>query len=425
MKENKFQTPALESADGSTPPVHRGHDWIAKAACLVLAFVIWLYVMTVDSPEHEEVFYSVDVTLTNTSVLEGESGLSVYSGYGNTVDVTVIGKKSVINKLSAEDIRVNADVSGVKTAGLHSVALQAELPAGLSLGSLSQNTIQVYCDEKSSTVVDIRARLSSFTMASRLEMGELEPEYDTVVVSGPKTALAQISCALVTLDLGNVDASVTASGKLVLLDSAGNRIENPYLRMSRTEVTVSVPVYILKTLPLRVNYKYGYYNDQNVRVTLSPDVLTVKGDPAVLDSMTEIVVATLDEKKIDKDKTTMGVALELDKSLTVTDGTTNVNISVEQLGTYTDQYTVTDIDVTGAVGIRYEILDDALTVLVRGTLEQLAHLKATDFSATVDLGGYTEQSSGIITLPVTIQIDSAYASGVYELGDYSVQVKLN
>lgn len=425
MKENESKEPALESADGSPAPVHRGHDWIAKAACLVLAFVIWLYVMTVDSPEHEEIFYSVDVTLSNTAVLEGESGLSVYSGYGNTVDVTVIGKKSVINKLSAEDIRVNADVSGIKTAGLHSVALQADLPAGLSLGALSQNTIQVYCDEKSSAVVDIRARVSSFTMASRLEMGEIQTEYDTVVVSGPKTALSQISCAQVTLELGNVDASVTASGKLVLLDASGNRIDNPYLRMSRSEVTVSVPVYTTKPLPLRVNYKYGYYNDKNVRVTLSPSVLTVKGDPALLDSMTEIIVATLDEKKIDKDKTTMGVALDLDKSLIVTDDTKTVSISVEQIGTYTDQYTVTDIDVTGAVGIRYEILDASLTVLVRGTLEQLANLKATDFSATVDLAGYTEQSSGIITLPATIRIDSAYADGVYELGEYSVQVKLN
>lgn len=424
MKTSKSEAPVLQNEEISSASPRKNHDWIPKALCLLFAFFIWLYVMQVDSPEHEEVFHSVSVELINTSVLEGESGLSIYSGYGNMVDVTVIGKKSVINKLSSEDIRVNADVSDLKTAGFHSVSLKADLPAGLTLGSLSQNSIQVYCDEKASAVVDVRARLTSFTMASRLEMGELQTDYDTVVVSGPKTALSQISYALVTLDLGNVDASITATGKLSLMDSSGNRIENPYLRMSRSEVTVYVPVYTYKTLPLTVRYKYGYYNSENVNVTIQPSTLEVRGDPAVLDRLTEIVVATLDEKKIAGDVTQLA-PLELESGLTAADGTENATIRVEHIGTYTHTFNVTDIDVTGAVGIRYEILDKSLSVTVRGTLEQLSRLKTTDFSAVVDLSGYSENSSGVIREPAVIRIDSTYAAGVYEIGDYSVQVKLN
>lgn len=411
--------------DGKTAGDMRGGgSWLPKIACLFLSFVIWLYVMQVDSPEHEETIYSVGVTLTNTSLLEGKQGLSVYSGYGNTVDVTVIGQKSQISKLSVEDIRITADVSQITTAGSHSVPIEVELPAGLSLSSVSQSTIPVYCDEKASIVVDVRARISSFTMASRLEMGELETDYDTIIVSGPREALDEIGYALVVLELGAVDASVTASGKLTLMDKNDMAIENPYLRMSRSDVTVHVPVYTTRTLPLRVSCKYGYFNEENVEITVTPSELTVRGDPEILDAMTEILVTTLDEKKISGDITQM-VQLELPGNLAAVDGTENVILQLSHINTYAIAFTVTDIDVIGATDIDYEILDKSISVTVRGTLEQLRQLKTNDFSAIVDLSGYSPQSSGVIRETARIRIDSADAENVYEIGEYTVQVRLN
>lgn len=401
-----------------------GGSWIPKGICLLLAFIIWIYVMQVDSPEHEETFYSVGVTLTNTSVLEGREGLSVYSGYGNTVDVTVIGSKSVINRLSAEDISVTADLSQITEAGSHAVPLNVDLPSGLSLSSVSQNSVQVYCDEKSSTVVDVRARISSFTMASRLEMGTLDTDYDTVIVTGPKEALDDIGYALVTLELGNIQASVTASGKLVLIDKNGNSIENPYLRMSRSEVTVSIPVYTTRTLPLTVAYKHGYFNEENVEIQLTPSTLTVRGDPEILDDVEELLVTTLDEKKI-SGNITQRVPLQLPDGVSAVDGTENVTLQVTHIDTYTSVFNVTDIDVVGARGIDYEILDQSIAVTIRGTLDQLRVLRTSDLSATVDLSGYSSDSSGVIRETATIHIDSAGAQGAYEIGEYTVQVKLN
>jgi len=424
----------VKNEDRNSPALHQGEDaalsqihkrkWLPKLICLFLAFIIWLYVMQINNPEHEETFYSVDVTLINTATLEGTQNLSVYSGYGNTVDVSVVGMKSVISKLSPEDIRITADVSQVTSAGSHSVPIHVELPSGLSLGAVSQNAVQVYCDEKASIPVDVRARISSFTMASRLEMGELETDYDSIVVSGPKEALDEIAYALVTLELGNVNASVTASGKLVLIDKGGAVIENPYLRMSRSEVMVQIPVYTTRTLPLTVAYKHGYFTNENVSVRITPAELELRGDPEVLDKMTEIVVTTLDEKKISGDVTQM-VQLDLPDGVESKSGVSNVTLQVAHVGTYTSIFNVTDIDVTGAANINYEIIDRSIAVTVRGTLDQLRMLRTSDFSAVVDLSGYSPQSSGVIREIAAIRIDSLAAQGVYEIGEYSVQVKLN
>lgn len=422
--KNEKNRGTVREADSQPQPRHASGDWVAKILCLLIAFVIWFYVMQVDNPDHEETFYSVNVELTNAGVLEGAGGLSVYSGYGTTVDVTVIGQKSIINKLTGEDLRVTADVSVIKEAGMHSVPIDVKLPSGLSLSSVSQNTIQVYADEKSSTVVNIRAKITSFTMENQYLMGEPEPEYDTVVVTGPKNALSEIAYAQVTLALGNISSSMTASGALVLMDSTGMEISNPYLRLARTEVKVNVPVYTTKTLPLTVQYKHGYFNDENVRVKITPSELTLRGDPGVLGDMTEFVVTTLDEKHISGDVTQM-VVLELPDNVESADGIENVIVNVSHIDTHTRQFVVTDIDVTGAVGVDFEILTKSLSIVVRGTLSQLAQLKTSDFTATVDLSGYTSDSSGVITESAVIRIDSAYADNVYEIGDYNVQVKLN
>lgn len=401
-----------------------GGGWLTKIICLLSAFVLWLYVVQVDTFEYEETYNFVDVELANASELETQYGLSIYGGYGNVVDVTVTGPRGVLSKMTAEDIRVYADVSQISEAGMHTVPLQVEVPSGITFQSVSQNTVQVYCDEKSSTVVDVRVRITAFTMASNLEMGKLETNYETVVVSGPKEVLDEIESAVVTLELGNVTASMTASGKLVLMDKDGDVINNPYLKMSRSEVSVTIPVCTTKILPLRVDMKYGYLNEDNARIELSPDMLAVRGDPTILERMDEIVVAVFDEKKNYSDVTQV-LPLELPEGVTSVDDIHDVTLHLTHLGTYTAYFTVTDIDVTGAGSMEYEILDSSLSVMVRGTLEELGQLRTTDFSAIVDLSGYTADSSGTITEQVDIRIDSAYAENVYEIGEYFIQVKLN
>lgn len=423
MKRNeKTSIPAQSSPSGSRS--FWGNGWITKIICLLSAFILWLYVVQVDTFEYEETFHFVDVELTEADVLESRQGLSIYGGYGNVVDVTVTGPRGVLSKISSEDIHVYADVSQISEAGMHLVSLHTEVPSGVTFQSISQNTVQVYCDEKSSTVVDVRVRITAFTMESHLEMGKLETNYDTVIVTGPKEALDEIESAVVTLELGSVTTSMTASGPLVLMDRDGNEVENPYLKMSRSEVSVTIPVTTVKTVPLCVNTKYGYLQESNSQLELNPNEIAVRGDPTLLERLDEIVVTVLDEKKIYSDITQV-LPLELPDGIVSVDDIHDVTLHLTHVGTYTAVFTVTDIDVTGSGSLDYEILDKSLAVTVRGTLEELGQLRTTDFSAIVDLSGYTSDSSGTITEPVKILIDSAFAENVYEIGEYFVQVKLN
>jgi len=84
-----------------------------------------------------------------------------------------------------------------------------------------------------------------------------------------------------------------------------------------------------------------------------------------------------------------------------------------------------NIEATGAEGIDYVVQTGKLIVTLRGTKEQLARIQPADICATVDLSGYSSDSRGVITVPVDIIIDAEDAEGVYELGEYTVAVKIS
>ena len=57
----------------------RAMDLVVWLLCLVAAFCLWVYVMSSESPEHEQLFSHVTVELTGTEALE-KNHLAIYSG---------------------------------------------------------------------------------------------------------------------------------------------------------------------------------------------------------------------------------------------------------------------------------------------------------------------------------------------------------
>lgn len=411
-----------EQNETKAPSFVRKYNVISKLVCVALAFLLWIYVTQTDSAETQSTFSGVNVYLDNTSVIESENSLYVYSGYGNLVDVTVVGRKSVIRDYTADDIRVSADVSGIKSAGEHSVRLSVSLPNGLTLASLSADTVTIRADEKATKDIDVTARLVSGTVAEKYQLGELTPKYPTVTVTGPRTVVDDISGALIRLDLGAVTSSMTATSAIELTSASGSDIDMRYLTMSRTEMEVYVPLYTQKTLPLTVGTKYGYLNRDNSKITVSPESVTVKGDPNVLAGLESLTVDTIDEKSLLSGDSTRMVDIVAPDGVEIEDGTESAVVRVEHIGTVTKSFTVDSFTVTGASDLRYSVTTESVTVTLRGTLSDLGKITERDITATVDLSGYADSDvSGSITEALEISVASAT---VYEIGEYTVQVQI-
>lgn len=407
---------------GFSAPRRKKYDLLPKLFCIIGAFVLWLYVTQVETSDYKETFNGITVELVNTSVLESEAGLHVYSGHGNTVNVTVSGKKSDINRYNSDSILVYADVSGITEAGKHTVRVTAETPSGLTVSEMSLSAINVYVDEQSTVEVDVRPKISSAIIGEGCELGELSSEYSLVSVTGPRTVINGIDYAQISLDLGQVNSSISTIGALQLVGKSDEMIDMRYVQLSRTEMKVNVPVYTTKDVSLKVDYKYGYYNKDNVKITFNPETVRIKGDPKELEKISSVTVGTLNEKAIASDVMQVYI-LNLPSGVSSVDNVETVNVTVTHVGTTVKTFSVNNIEILGSDKTRCEIQTKTLSVRLRGTEAALEKIKSDDITATVNLSEYGNNVSGTVTVNSEITVSGANGS-VYSVGDYPVQIKI-
>lgn len=397
----------------------KGHNILPKIISVLLAFILWFYVMTVESPINQEVFRGIPVEV----LLPTSGELSIYSGYNVTVDVTVSGKKSDLNQISAESFKATADASTYTQAGKYSVPVEIQVPGGFSLVDKSINLLSVYLDAKATASVPVQIKIPEYVLSEGLEFGgdsDIEKSVSEVFLSGPKSILDTVEAALVTIPpLGNVSSTVRASGNVTLIDANGDPVSNPYVSVGTATVDVRIPVFMTKNITLKVDFKNKLLNSSNSKVEISPSTIKIRGAVETVSVLENQVISTIDEKSLTSERLT--IPLTLPEGITCVDGTDTVDVTITHTGTDTKILSVGGIEVKNPSGLKYTLSLDTVNLTLRGVPEALSEITADDISLTVDLSEI-KTGAGSVTLPVKVDINSTYAKSVYELGEYNVVV---
>ncbi len=417
-------------ADRISSDAHGGkhHDLIAKAVCLVLALILWIYVMEAENPDWEETIEGVPIELINTDDIEIDSGLMIYGGYSSTVDVTLRGKKNLISGLTADDIKATADVSEISEAGEYQLDVSLTVPDDTDIVSRSADTVTVEVDRRERITVDIRCRYSGLVIEEGFTQGDAELSVSTVTVTGPSRYLAEIDHAEVLVpDLGHVTGSVTAYGSISLVDKNGGVVSNPYVTMSNSEVRVFLPIYANKEVPLTVEFVNGFYNNENVEISLDRQTINIRGDAAVINDIDHILVTRIDEKLI-SDDTSFEANLVLPDGVENMDGVTHVNVSIKHKGTEKRSLIIPidDSCVVNPQGLAYTLSQDSLMLTLRGDPGELYQVSPENITAKIDLSSYSgvlPGQSATVRVPVVLSFPSTET--VYEIGVYYVDVTIS
>ena len=422
MNDNEKNLPTADASKGDYQVKEsRNEKLIAKILCVLAAIILWFYVVMTDTTTDEKVFSGISVDIRGRDRIEDTLGLTIISGYDLTVDVTVKGPRADINRLTVDDVKAYIDMKTIDGAGEYTLPIRTSLPNGITAGSLSANYMTVYVDKRTTISVPVKI-VTSQVIEADFTMGTPEPSIETVNVSGPEEVLRTIDHAEASFDLGRVSKTLISTGKLTLVDANGNEINDPYVRLQTSEVTVRFPVYIYRDFDLKVDTKYGYYDSTNSRITISPASIQVRGDPDVISSMDSISLGQIDEKKITGDET-KAMAIMLPDGVENLSGTTTATVTITQIGTTTKKLNVTDINVVNPNGLEYTLERNSLTVTFRGTKTMLDMLSSRNVSLTLDLG-YLNKTSGTVSVPVTVNVQSTLSGKVYEIGDYSMNVTI-
>lgn len=399
----------------------KGLDIAAKIMSVVIAFVIWLYAISANSPVYEGSVSGVAVSIENVP-----TGLSVISGLDHTIEVKVQGKRSEVLALTANDVKAYVDASGCLEPGTHTLSVNVTLPSNMKLSEKYPDTVTVYLDSTTSKQLPISINLKNYTIDADCVLEKSTPDLSTVTVKGPADELKKIKEAVVTIEPGNITSSMNASGSVVLYDNDGKIYSNPYVTCSAADVLVRIEIHKYKTVPLTVKYKYGYFNDETADITIEPSSIKVKGAAEVIDNLESINIATVDETEIMSDGTIV-YGLDLPDGIVAAESFENPKVTIRHKNTAAKIFSVKNIRLENYEdGKTYKLYSDSVNVTLRGTVgEYFSYYDADDITVVLDMKNY-KGMSGDVTVPAKIEItNSSSETVIYALGSYSVHLNIS
>ena len=395
---------------------------IAKILCVLAAVVLWFYVTITDSTTDEKTLPESRSISAISTVIEETLGLSLISGYDYTVDITVRGTRSELNRLDIDDISAYIDAKDISAAGEYTLPIRTSLPNGVTTGNLSVNYITIYVDKRTTISVPIEV-LTSQTIESDYTLGTPELNIETVNVTGPEEELAKIDHAVAYFDLGRVSKTLLSTGKLVFGRPEQRRNYKPLRQTPDYGGHGQIPGLYLQ----------GCTADRGIQIRLLQRFKCHSHDRTVGDTHqgrsgcsgrhNRYTYSSLDEKKI-TDDLTQDVTIMLPDDIENVSGVSSATVTVTHKNTETREIEITNISVLNPNNLDYTLASDSITVCFRGTRTLLSFLNSNTVTATIDLG-YLNNASGTVSVPVTISVASAIAGNVYEIGEYQMDVTIN
>ena len=110
---------------------------VSALLSVFFAFGLWLYVITVVSPNSTDTIGDIPVTMVGESALE-QRNLIITATTSTNVDLTLTGNRSDLVEVNAGNITLQADLTRIYDPGVHRLEYSISWP-----GSVADNAFTV------------------------------------------------------------------------------------------------------------------------------------------------------------------------------------------------------------------------------------------------------------------------------------------
>ena len=359
---------------------------------VVVAFGLWLYVVTNVSQEDDVTFYNVPVVLEGEAALT-EENLMITSRSAQTISVNLSGKRSDLNKINNGNLTAKVNLSKIEEPGEKiPLAYTLSYPDNVSANDFteeSRNPPYIYVDVDTRRTKEVPVQPKWTGTRSENYIYDTENavlDYPAITVIGPAAVADQIHHAEIEIDLTEQVKSISDSFRYTLCDANGEPVDAENITTNVETVHLDLPIQRIREVKLVADVVYGGGADaDNTTITIEPASLRLSGGDAVLAEMGDTwTVATLYLANIDRSQDLM-YTLNLPEGVTNQTGVSEVKVTVKFAGLITREFTLDSFQsINVPAGMSAEIINASLTVKVRGPVEEINRLTAEDISAEVD-----------------------------------------
>lgn len=403
---------------------------------LVIAFILWMWVAIEQSPEIQKVITGVPVAIKYENSVPEKLGLEIFGPSDFTVDITVTGKKYIVSSLKPEDFTVTANTSDADSSGKKTMKLivrAKEENSDFTITSYSESEIEIFFDWRKEVElpinVNIESTLTKFVPENH-KLGDVVPSVDRIKVSGPTTIINQINSLNADINIDEMlTKTTTKQASMVLLSKENTEVDTSLLEFSDENVSVTLPLLKIVTLPTAVEFKNTptYYSNNQIEYSITPSKVTAAIPVDLVDSMEYFVVDTIDFTDIYNKKNTYKIKANDSQSFTYLEDekidSFTVSIDASNMTSKTFTVPASNISVKNNLNF-YDITSLATSgkeITVVGSSEALSNISDNDFYVVIDT---TEQDVSTNTTTLRGRVVVPANKQCWSVGDCNISVKV-
>lgn len=388
-------------------------DTAFKIYSVLIAILLWVFVVYNQNPESTKVISGISVSYTNAAELEKSNLVILKDEQEPSVDVSVKGRRLSIGKLDASNVSAYAAIPEIRV-GEYEAAIDVRLPINdVSIVDKKPYTVKIVVEnlKKISVPVEIKYTGNPKDASSSVQASVSPQE---ISLWGPESVINNVAGAVVSLDVSDAVDGENKVQKYKLLSKDGKDITNNININSDTDVVSIMPsVYTTKEIPIEADYSGTIPNGYTISgVEILPAQIRLGSKDDSVERTEKIYTMPIDISNLTR-SSKIHTKLVIPESLINIFSVTDVEVSITVEQSVSQTVLIENITFENAEnGKLYSANSLPLSVTVSGAQSRLDNFVP---NASVDVASLTDGTHTLplkLTLPEGISLAEGYSVSV-------------
>ncbi len=363
---------------------------------LILAFLIavafWLVVSIQVIPTIEKPVDGIPLEAQLTEYMD-RNNLKIVGELNENVNIRIEGKRYDISALTADDFLASVDLSTVRSAGSYTLPINVTERADsgrCSVLYIEPLSVTLVVDEIVSREFPVTGTAPDISLPEGYYLDEITASPSVITLTGSSSVLDKVKNIEARSHYsGEIYESQEMAGEIIVYGSNGAKIPADDITLSTENISVNIPIYKKKELPLvfrLINYAPNF-DVNSLKYEIFPKSLIVASPDDSIDYLSELDIGAIDISEI-KINQPAQITISLQSGYKNLSGNTVARI-VWDISDYGKlDFTTNNINILNAPdNFDISLVTTELTFTVMGPSDDLATLTSKDFFVTVNLLG--------------------------------------
>lgn len=261
---------------------------VTQITVAIASVFLWAIVLNINDQVITNDFYDIPVKTLNTDVIN-EVGQTYQIKEGETIDITIKGKRSIVENITQNDI--------IAIANFEKLSYVYSVPIEISLSESYNNMVEIKKISTDTMVLELEELVEAEIPIEVKTIGETNPDYyisiDTTTpnllkVVGAKSKINILDKAVVSIDVTDKTTNFISSVEPILYDKNGTIMKNDLFTFNSNLVKVNAVVYETKKVPINVylqNNETNAFYYELIDYTIEDDMVSVAASDDILENI--------------------------------------------------------------------------------------------------------------------------------------------